>query len=157
MGFPVTGNINITIISALSSTKPCLNFQSRYLGKRSLCTWNQPDFLKNSDKSLLSSEQNKLKYSETWFCRRKTSEDDNAKISVPPNIPCTFLLFKASAFFQIFFPRNLLFRQVLRTLVLVNSGYLIFLYLFISLLMNMHWKHQIKEQALLYLLTNLFL
>ena len=33
--------------------------------------------------------------SETGFCRRKTAEDNNAKIVVFPNIPCTFLLFKA--------------------------------------------------------------
>ena len=61
-----------------------------------------------------------MKY-ETRFCRRKTAEDNNAKINVSPNIPCTFLLFKASAFLQIFFPRNLLFRQVLRTSVFLNS------------------------------------
>ena len=41
------------------------------------------------------------KKSETRFCRRKTAEDDNAKINVSPNIPCTFLLFKGSAFIQI--------------------------------------------------------
>ena len=43
------------------------------------------------------------------FVKRKTAEDNNAKTNVSPNIPCIFLLFKASAFFQIFFPRNLLF------------------------------------------------
>ena len=61
------------------------------------------------------------KESETRFCRWKTAEDINAKIHVLPNIPCTFLLFKASAFLQIFFPRNLLFRQALRTSVFLNS------------------------------------
>ena len=55
------------------------------------------------------------KKSETQFCRRKTAEDNNAKIKVFPNI------FKANAFLQIFFPRNLLFRQVLRTSVFLNS------------------------------------
>ena len=45
----------------------------------------------------------------TRFCRRKTAEDNNTKISVFPNISCTFLLFKVSAFLQVFFPRNLLF------------------------------------------------
>ena len=50
-----------------------------------------------------------------------TSEDNNAKISVFPNMPCTFLLFKASAFLQVFFPRKLLFRQVLRMAVFLNS------------------------------------
>ena len=33
----------------------------------------------------------------------------------------TYLLFKASAFLQIFFPRNLPLRQVLRTTVVLNS------------------------------------
>ena len=62
-----------------------------------------------------------LKKSETSFCGRKTAEDNNVKINVFPNISCTFLLFKASAFLQIFFPRNLLFRQVLRKSVFLNS------------------------------------
>ena len=47
--------------------------------------------------------------------------DNNAKVNAFPNISCTFLLFKASAFLQIFLPRNLLFRQVLRTAFLLNS------------------------------------
>ena len=42
-------------------------------------------------------------------------------MNVFTNIPSTFLLFKASAFLQIFFPRNLLFQQVLRTSVFLNS------------------------------------
>ena len=37
------------------------NFQPRYLRKRSLCQWNQPHFLRNSDKSLSSPKQNKIK------------------------------------------------------------------------------------------------
>ena len=41
------------------------------------------------------------KKSETRFYRRKTAEDDNATINVSANIPCTFLLFKGSAFLQI--------------------------------------------------------
>ena len=61
------------------------------------------------------------KKSETRFCRQKTAEDNNVKINIFPNVPCTFLLFKASAFLQMFFPRNLLFRQVLRTSVFLNS------------------------------------
>ena len=43
------------------------------------------------------------------------------KSSFFPNIPFTFLLFKALAFLQIFFPRNLLFRQVLRMSVFLNG------------------------------------
>ena len=50
-----------------------------------------------------------------------TAEDNNAKINVFPIITCKFLLIKASAYLQIFFPRNLLFRQVLRTSVFLNS------------------------------------
>ena len=67
------------------------------------------------------------KKSETWFCRRTTVEDNNAKINVSPNKPCTFLLFKAGVFLQIFFPRYLLFQRVLRTSVFLNSKYLRFL------------------------------
>ena len=48
------------------------------------------------------------KKSETRFCRRKTAENDNANINVPPIIPCTFLLFKVSAFLEIFFPKKFL-------------------------------------------------
>ena len=36
----------------------------KYLGKRSLCSWNQPRVLRNCHKSLLSPERNKLK--EIW-------------------------------------------------------------------------------------------
>ena len=57
-----------------------------------------------------------------------------SKKNVSPNIPCTFLLFKASAFLQTFFPRNLLFRKVLRASVFLNSKCLTFL--LISLLKN---------------------
>ena len=38
----------------------------------------------------------------------------NARPEVPSLRPC-FLLFKASAFIQVFFPRNLIFQKVLRT------------------------------------------
>ena len=70
--------------------------------------------------------------------------------------PCTLLLFKASAFLQIFFPRNLLFRKVLRTSAFLNSKCLTFHYLFISSLKYIHQKHQLKEHTFLYLLSNLF-
>ena len=88
------------------------NFYPRYLGKHSLCLSNQPHFLTNSDKSFLSPAQ------KTRLCRQNAVEDNNAKISIFPNILCTFSLFKASAFLQIFFPRNLPFRQ---TSVVLNS------------------------------------
>ena len=71
----------------------------------------------------LPSKTNKKKI-ETQFCKRKSAGNDNAKINVSSNIPCTFLLFKASAFLQIFFPRSLLFRQVLRTSVFLSSKWL---------------------------------
>ena len=51
--------------------------------------------------------------SETRLFRRKTAADNNGKINFSPDIPCSFLLLKASASFQTFFPRNLLFQQVL--------------------------------------------
>ena len=37
------------------------NFWPRYLGKRSLCPRNQPHFLRNSDKSLLSPRKKQIK------------------------------------------------------------------------------------------------
>ena len=40
------------------------NFYPSYLEKCSICPWNQPHFLRNSDKSLLSRELSKLK--EIW-------------------------------------------------------------------------------------------
>ena len=117
------------------------NFQPRYLGKRSLCLWNQPHFKRNSDKSLVSPKQNSLK--EIWDTVLK---DNNAKIKVFPNIPCTFLLVKATVFLQIFFPKNLLFQQVLRTSVFLNSKCLktsnkrthisLFINQFVSLIFN---------------------
>ena len=73
-------------------------------------------FLRNSDKSLLYRGKTNEKNSETQFCKRETTQDDNAKINVYPNIPCTFLLFKASAFPQIFFPKKMKI-EVLGTLV----------------------------------------
>ena len=52
--------------------------------------------------SYLLSKTNYIK-SETWFCRQKTAaEDTNVKINISPNIPCTFLLFKASIFLNFF-------------------------------------------------------
>ena len=81
------------------------NFQPRYLGKRSLCPGNQSHFLGNSVKAFYLPSKTNQKKSETRFCRPKSAEDSNAKINVSPNISCTFLIFKASAFFQIFVPK----------------------------------------------------
>ena len=79
--FQVHEDINVIVISALTSTKPCLSFLKCYFlaktfGKSSFCPRNQPHFLMNSDKSLLSPEQSKLK-EEIWdmVCRWKTVED----------------------------------------------------------------------------------
>ena len=58
---------------------------------------------------------------------------------------------------HLFFPRNLLFRQLLRTSVFLNSKCLIFLYTFISLIKSMHSKTSLKEHTFLYLLISLFL
>ena len=118
-------------VSVLCNFKDVLIFW-RYLGKRSLCAWNQPHFLKNSDKSLFTSRAKQIKRNlrHRCFCRQKTAEDNNAKINLSPNIPCTFLLFKASVFLQVFFPRNLLFQQVLRMTIFLNYKYLTFLYFY---------------------------
>ena len=82
--------------------------------------WENVHYVPEINKRLLSPEQNK---SRTLFCRRKTAEGNNAKINFSPNIPCTFLLFKASAFLQSFFPRYFLFGQVLRMSVFLNCKY----------------------------------
>ena len=95
-----------------------------------------------------SSKTNQAK-SETRFWRQKTAED-NAKIKVSSNITCSFLLFKASPFLQIFFPRNLLCRQALRTSVFINTC-LTFLYLFTSLLKNIYEKYQINKHIPLFI------
>ena len=68
------------------------NFQPRYLGKRSLCPWNQPHFRGNSVKAFYLPSKTNQKKSETRFCRRKIAEVNNAKIKFSPNIPCTFLM-----------------------------------------------------------------
>ena len=75
---------------------------------------------------------------ETKICRQKTAEDNNATTNISQNLPCTFLLFKASAFLRIFFPRNLLSQQVLRISVSLSSKCLTFFYLFISFLKKIH-------------------
>ena len=54
----------------------------------------------------LPSKTNANKIFEARFCRRKAAEDNNTKYNVSPNIPCTFLLFKGSAFLQNLFLRK---------------------------------------------------
>ena len=135
--------ILISLLS-LSSTKPCLSFfeilifnqdiwgNVHYVPEINLISWG------TLMKALyLASKPNKKK-SETQFCRQKTAEDNNAKINIFPNIFCTFLLFKAIPLLLISFSKNLLFLQVLRTSVFLNSKCLTFLYLFISLLTNIY-------------------
>ena len=63
----------------------------------------------NPTKPIYIPSKTNLKTSGTTFYKRKTAEGNNAKINVSPNTPCSFFLFKAGAFLQIFFPRNLLF------------------------------------------------
>ena len=60
-----------------------------------------------------------LKKSKTQFCRRKTAEDNNAKIYFFPEYTLYFFVLPGSSrtFIQILFPRKLLFRQVLKTSV----------------------------------------
>ena len=125
-------DINVVFQNRVS-TFGNFNFYPRYFGKLSLCPWNQTYFL---IKVFYLSTKTNLQKSETRFCRPKTAEDNNTKINVFSNIPCTFLLFKTTAFLQIFFPRSLLFRQVLRMSVFLNNKCLTFLYLLSSLLKN---------------------
>ena len=91
------------------------------------------------------SQAKEIKKNLRHFRRWRTAQDN----ILSPNIRCTFLLFKASAFLLIFCPINLPFRQVFKTWDFISTKCLKFLYLFISLLKNIHEKHQIKEQILL--------
>ena len=58
-----------------------------------------------------------FKKSETRFGKRKTAEDNNAKINVFPNILVPF----CSSEIVHFFPKNLLFGQVLKMSVFLKS------------------------------------
>ena len=80
------------------------DFEPKYFGKRPRCPWKQPYFLRNSIKVFYLPNKTILNKSEKRFCRRKTAED--------------------SLFLQVFFPRNVLFRQVLRTSVFPSGKYL---------------------------------
>ena len=57
-------------------------------------------------------------------------------------MPCTFLPFKANSILQIFFRRNLLFRQVLRASVFLMSKCLTFVYLFSDMV-----KHELRVMS----------
>ena len=87
-----------------------------------------------------------LKKSETQFRRRKAAEDDNVIINVPPNIPCTFLLFRVSAFLQSYFPKKSEFweRQFSFPWFFIPFH----IKLFISFIeVEYSLKHQIKEHS----------
>ena len=132
-----------------------LNFKSRCLVKRSLCPWNQPNFLRNSGKILLSSDQNKLMKSETWFCRWKTSEDNNTKINVSPN---TLSLSKLVYFFK-FSSREIYLSikfQECQFFSIVNLWHSFTDYNIYFFTKEHSLKHRMKQHAFLYLLTNLF-
>ena len=108
-------DINVVVISALSSTKQCLSFlKFQFLAKifreTFVMSLKSTSYFKEFWKKPLSPEQNKLK--EIWDTVLQTKDTWR---NASPNISCTFLLFKANEFLQIFFPRNIFFRQVLRT------------------------------------------
>ena len=124
--FQVKNAFSKCLISALSSTSVSQYFEilifSQYI-------WGNVHYVpeinlisyKNLIETFYLPSKTNLKRYETWFCRWKTAQDDNAKIKFSPNIPGTFLLVKTTAFLQIFFLRNFLFPQVLRTSVLLNN------------------------------------
>ena len=130
--------INVVGISALSSKKTMcqffelLIFSQDILGNDHYVPELNNLILKGTliEAFYLSGKTN-YKKSETWFRRWKSAEDNNAKINVSLNTPCAFFLFKARAFLQFLFPRNLLFLQVLRTsvsLIVWHSFTYLFLY-----------------------------
>ena len=67
-------DLNVVVASALSSRKLCLSFLKFYIlakifGETFIMYLKSTSFPSDSDKSLLSPEQNKLKESEKRFCR----------------------------------------------------------------------------------------
>ena len=127
-----------------------------YLGKRSLCLWNQPHFLRFLIKAFYLLSKTNSKKPETRICRWKIPEDNNAKINISPNTPCTFLLFKACAFLQIFFPRKLKFRE--RQFFSMVNVWPFFTYQPIYFF-NWTKEHRLKasnNRTLIHLLMNLF-
>ena len=101
-----------------------LTFSQETLAKLSLCSWNKPRFLRNSDKSLLSPKKKHFQIN----LRQYFVDEQQLEMIMPnkcfTNIPCAFFLFKYSAFLEIFFPRKLHFWQVFRTSVFLNSEFL---------------------------------
>ena len=128
-------NINVVVIGALSSTKLCLFFEILISSQD---TWGKVHYVPKINlisqgtpiKSFYLPSKINYNKSETRFCWQKTTEDNNAKINVSPNTPSTFFLFKTGAFFQKIFQKSLLFWQILRTSVFLNSKCLTLLYLF---------------------------
>ena len=104
-------DINVVVIIALSSTKRVSVFEILTFSQD---IWRNVHYVREIKliskgipiKAFYPPSKANQKKSETRFCRRKTAKEDNAKIIVSPNIPCTFMLFKASLFLQIFFPRK---------------------------------------------------
>ena len=94
------------------------------------------------------------KKSETLFCRRKTAEGDNANTNVSPNISCTFLPYKVSAFLQVFFLRKskIWERQFFS---IVNVWHPFHINLFICLIKLEHRLNTWREQTLVYLFISL--
>ena len=99
-GFSRDMKILMSLLSVSFHLQNCVSvfwnfdFYPRCLGKHPLWSCNQSHFLRNSDKSL----------------RHSLVDERQLKTLIPkklsPNMTFTFLLFKASAFLQIFFPRN---------------------------------------------------
>ena len=116
-----------------------LNFLPKYLGKGSLCSQNQPCFLRNSDKSLLSPEQNKLK--EIWHIvlQTKNSWRRQCQNKCFPKYVLYLFALQSQRISSNFLSEKI---EVLTTSVFLNSKCVIFLYLltylFVSLNENIH-------------------
>ena len=104
-------DINVAVIIAPSSTKQFQFFEILIFSQD---IWRNFHYVREinliSEGTLIKAfylrRKTNQKKSETRFCGRMTAEDNNSKINVSPNMPFIFLLFKASAYLQIFLPRK---------------------------------------------------
>ena len=118
MVFQWLEDVNAVVIIALLSTKSCLSFFEIFIFSQDIL--GNVHYVREINlifegtliKAFYLLNKTNLKKSETRFCRQKTAEDGNDKINVSPSIPCTFLLFKASALLQIFYQENQSFENV---------------------------------------------
>ena len=98
--------VNVVVVIFLLSTKSCLSFLKFYFlakifGEMFIMSVKSNSFPKELWIKPFISRSKPIKRN-----LRHRFVDDNARINVSPNIPCTFLLFKGNACLQVFFSRK---------------------------------------------------